>query len=618
MENQNQVPPSQPVQQIPPQNPLPGGKSKVPLVLSIIVVIILLVVGIFYIQSRNTAQNPQPVSSTTPTSGTDVIAHNPQGLAQAIKVTIATSTDPDYSSYYFVTRIFKIGTFTSGQYTGKTLAIGTFSQQYSVTPLTQAGNSGWPTDSNIQPYIYFISDDSGNPVAADKTLLHNSGACYASIQGSDCVSTFLNTLGINQTNETSLNNLYSKFQQTSDYVLTDSKTHFASLRDASDSMIPQGLSSISSQGLENVGTTTTGWPIVMASNPSDTSGLGYPNSPSAYYISYPFGAYGEVAPSPDFVSADDVPSLTWTNGVTTGTTTPVYRYGQYAYGWQQCYDSISATQLQAALVQTGTTVNGDPLYEVNPTGHDAVYQCLYQQTKVYTYDPTTQASNYTYTDTYAHFITSHPMFFWKHPTGEWIAFVRSDVVPPAEKGKPVIYLYPTKEEMVNVKVEPQGGFTKTDPSYGSAGGNGWTVDARPDGTLTNVADGKVYPYLFWEGGKDGITPTPAQGFVVAKADVASTLDEKLALFGLNEPERKDFIAFWAPRLSQAPYYFITFDPRSDIDRTAPLTVTPTPDTIIRVLMDYKPLTAPISVTPLQITSTPRIGFTVVEWGGILR
>jgi hypothetical protein len=617
MENQNNAPQDQPAQ----QKVAPSIIGAV----SIIIIVIIAAIAIFYSHPRSVSQNSQNTSPTAVSDDIGTISYDPQGLNSAIKVTIATTTnDQDYSHYYLVTLVFKIGMFTSGQYAGKTLAIGTFYEKYSDTPmsdtsLSEASNNGWPTDSNIQPYIYFISNDSGNPVAMDPVLMHNDSACYESGSVSECVSTFLNTLGMSQGNETSLSALYDQFKQTNDYILSDSKTHFSSGEDnPADTMITWTSSSVSPQNVQNIGTTTNGWPVMKVANVPGTSILDYPNNQASYYISYPFGAYGKIDPSPDFVSTDDIPSLTWTNGVTTGTTTPVYRYGQYAYGWQDCYDSLPIGQFQSALIQTGTTVNGNPLYEVNPVGHDAIYQCLYQQTKVYTYDSVTGSSSYTQADTYDHFITSHPMFFWLHPTGEWIAFERSDVVPPAEKGKPVIYLYPMKEEVVNVKVAPQGGFAKTDPSYGPANGNGWTVDALPDGTLTNIADGKTYPYLFWEGGKDGITPTPAQGFVVAKADVASTLDEKLALFGLNERERKDFISFWAPRLSQTPYYFITFDPRSDIDRTALLAVTPTPDTIIRVLMDYKPLATPISVTPLQITTTPRIGFTVVEWGGILR
>jgi len=234
-----------------------------------------------------------------------------------------------------------------------------------------------------------------------------------------------------------------------------------------------------------------------------------------------------------------------------------------------------------------------------------VYRCLYGKYQDNSYHPETS-----YTD----FTQSHPMFFWRHPTGDLIEFVLNDIMPESAKGKPVIYLYPTVPTKVSVNVSPIGGFTKTDPAYN----NGWLVDAQPNGTLTNVSDGKQYPYLFWEGGKKGIVTTPSQGFVVAQKDIPQLLSQKLALFGLNQNEQKDFLAFWVPKLSKAPYYFITFISRSEIDRVSPMTITPKPDTVIRVLMDYKPLTAPMSVEPLQITSTDRKGFTVVEWGGILR
>ena len=48
----------------------------------------------------------------------------------------------------------------------------------------------------------------------------------------------------------------------------------------------------------------------------------------------------------------------------------------------------------------------------------------------------------------------------------------------------------------------------------------------------------------------------------------------------------------------------------------PLDITPTPDTLIRVLMEYKPLDDKIDL-PEQILPPPpaRTGFTVVEWGG---
>ena len=47
----------------------------------------------------------------------------------------------------------------------------------------------------------------------------------------------------------------------------------------------------------------------------------------------------------------------------------------------------------------------------------------------------------------------------------------------------------------------------------------------------------------------------------------------------------------------------------------PLNVNPTPDTIIRIQMDYKPLEEKINVKEQKINTPKRTGFTVVEWGG---
>ncbi len=359
------------------------------------------------------------------------------------------------------------------------------------------------------------------------------------------------------------------------------------------------------EALPAIGSTDTGFKIVRE------KGVGSALPPVSYSVVLPSGNLMEVTLEPDFMNTYDVPSLAWSTGTTSIAS---YRYGQYAYGWQDCYEGIPADKIEAALVQTGATTKGDAVYEVRASEYPKVYQCLHEKTKQYVYDPETEIGRYQDTVSYGDFIQSHPMFFWRNSFGDLIAFLRSDVVPAAEKAKPVIYLYPQKPERVSVKVSPIGGFSKTDPDYG----NGWIVDATPGGNITNIKNGKQYPYLFWEGGKEGVVETPKQGFVVAKENIPSVLDAKLSLFGLNNQERDDFLEFWAPKLSRAPYYFITFILRSEIDRVSPMSISPQPDTIIRVLMDYKPLTKPIFVRPLTIAPTERSGFTVVEWGGIVR
>ncbi|MHC5076756.1 MAG: hypothetical protein ACYTFM_10040, partial [Planctomycetota bacterium] len=72
--------------------------------------------------------------------------------------------------------------------------------------------------------------------------------------------------------------------------------------------------------------------------------------------------------------------------------------------------------------------------------------------------------------------------------------------PPCQIGnaKPVIYLYPPEETEVIVKLDYQGTLDFIYPDF-DLELDAWVVEAHPDGTLINSADGKEYPYLFWEG-----------------------------------------------------------------------------------------------------------------------
>jgi hypothetical protein len=67
-----------------------------------------------------------------------------------------------------------------------------------------------------------------------------------------------------------------------------------------------------------------------------------------------------------------------------------------------------------------------------------------------------------------------------------------------------------------------------------------------------------------------------------------------------------------------PYYFVTFLSKRYIDELAPLSIDPKPDTVIRVLMDYRGLDNFQNVLELRIKTPERAGFTAVEWGGMIK
>jgi uncharacterized protein YraI len=176
--------------------------------------------------------------------------------------------------------------------------------------------------------------------------------------------------------------------------------------------------------------------------------------------------------------------------------------------------------------------------------------------------------------------------------------------------KPVVYLYPEQPTQVSVAVSLSAGeFTQTIPDYG----DGWNVTAYPDGTLVNAADGQTYPYLFWEAEAPVSWDTSA-GWVVAGTDTASFLRAKLAYLGMNATEIADFLEYWQPRLEANPYNLITFQTDA-YEAAAALTITPQPDSVLRVFMAYAPLDAPVSLPPQQLIPWQREGFAAVEWGG---
>ena len=174
--------------------------------------------------------------------------------------------------------------------------------------------------------------------------------------------------------------------------------------------------------------------------------------------------------------------------------------------------------------------------------------------------------------------------------------------------KPVIYLYPEAETDVTVRLDYAGDLTCTYPAYDGA----WRVAAAPDGTLTDES-GQTYRYLYWEG-TDNVQYDFSEGFCVPGSETAAFLEDALAQLGLTRAEANEFIIYWLPQMEQNAYNLISFQSDAYTD-AAKLTITPQPDTLLRVFMAWKPLTSAVEISPQPLTAPERTGFTAVEWGG---
>lgn len=162
--------------------------------------------------------------------------------------------------------------------------------------------------------------------------------------------------------------------------------------------------------------------------------------------------------------------------------------------------------------------------------------------------------------------------------------------------KPVIYLSPEVETTVSVQLDFAGTLTNTYPEYQ----NGWTVLAKPDGTLIDPGTGREYYCLFWE----GVTDTQydmSTGFVVAGEDTRGFLENTLFQMGLTDKEANEFIIYWLPQMESNPYNLISFQQEA-YNASAELTITPAPDSVLRAFMAWRPLEEPVEVEPQTFTA----------------
>lgn len=199
---------------------------------------------------------------------------------------------------------------------------------------------------------------------------------------------------------------------------------------------------------------------------------------------------------------------------------------------------------------------------------------------------------------------------------DFISMEYSDIPVVAEK--PVIYLSAPEPTAVELSLK-HAALTFTYPSYN----DGWSVTAQADGTILNAADGKPYPYLFWEAQTENL------GFAVVNGKVPGSLietrlgieflEKNLTDLGLNNKEMTDFITYWGPRLQQKAWAFVQFRVDAEVDaEIAVLDVNPKPARQRRVYMLFTLLDQPQLpfVTEDQTFDTfERCGLTLLEWGG---
>ena len=177
--------------------------------------------------------------------------------------------------------------------------------------------------------------------------------------------------------------------------------------------------------------------------------------------------------------------------------------------------------------------------------------------------------------------------------------------------KPIIYLYPTKETEISVKLLRNENLTCSYPKYKGK----WNVLANPNGDLKDLTTNRQLYSLYYESKSIIDFKVENDGFIVKGENAVEFLEEKLDILGLTEKEAEEFIIYWLPKLEANKYNYIRFATLDEINENMPLEINPNPDTVIRVLMTFKGLDNPIDVKEQELTTPKRTGFVAVEWGG---
>lgn len=177
--------------------------------------------------------------------------------------------------------------------------------------------------------------------------------------------------------------------------------------------------------------------------------------------------------------------------------------------------------------------------------------------------------------------------------------------------KPILYLYPKKETNIKVNFANEDYLTTTYPKFNKE----WNVVAKPNGDLYD-SKGNYYYALYWEE-KEYSNIDFTQGFYVNKENAINFLEEKLSILGLNKKERNEFIMYWLPILENNEHNLVYFELTEELQKQNELIITPQPDTLIRIRMHIKQVEKETKIKEQQLVKQERIGYTAVEWGGVI-
>jgi hypothetical protein len=80
------------------------------------------------------------------------------------------------------------------------------------------------------------------------------------------------------------------------------------------------------------------------------------------------------------------------------------------------------------------------------------------------------------------------------------------------------------------------------------------------------------------------------------------------------------LEYWLPQMlkKNKPFYRFSLLQTKELDQLFPMTITPQPESSIRVFLDWQELDNSIEISEQKLIPQTRNGYTMVEWGGLKR
>ncbi len=75
--------------------------------------------------------------------------------------------------------------------------------------------------------------------------------------------------------------------------------------------------------------------------------------------------------------------------------------------------------------------------------------------------------------------------------------------------------------------------------------------------------------------------------------------------------------YWLPILEKNGHSLVYFEQTKERDQYSKINITPAPDSILRISMHVKKVNGKVNIKEQKLETFNRVGFSAVEWGGVI-